>query len=104
MFHVEQFYCFVGVVQGACPLITICGTRQRSAAIADGRVRHGARLGCTLWRIACRVPCCMGPLRASAAVLVTFGGKSDRQSLLKALFVAHKQKNTRFLLCSFVVI
>ena len=55
--------------------------RMRKQAVVSKAVqpwRHDARL-------ACRVHLCMGPLRASAELLVTFGYKSNRRSLAKAL-------------------
>ena len=56
--------------------------RQRSAAKAGGRVRIGDALGGTMMRIARRVHLCMGPLRASAGLLVTFGHKSNMQRII----------------------
>ena len=46
---------------------------------ADGRVCIGASLGGTMMQIAVCVHLYMGPLRVSAALLVTFGDKSHAQ-------------------------
>ena len=76
-----RFYLALRGCLGAAPLETINGRVKGRLLKAGGRVRIGDALGGTMMRIARRVHLCMGPLRASAGLLVTFGHKSNRQCL-----------------------
>ena len=72
----------MGCSKGFPLRITMCGRVKGRLLKADGRVRIGDALGGTMMRIARRVHLCMGPLRASAGLLVTFGHKSNMQRII----------------------